>query len=80
MNKDSAIWRIDVQWKQVKFKPALHDVGGSFCRSLSSLRMRFDAMTSNLEEERKAVLVTNIPRNEIAAMTPNLLHDDDTAS
>ena len=24
--------------------PALHEVGGSFCRSLSSLRIRFDAM------------------------------------
>jgi hypothetical protein len=58
VNEDSVIWHIDVQWKQVKFKPALHDVGGSFCRSFSSLRMRFDAMTSNLEGERKAVLVT----------------------
>ena len=28
--------------------PALHDVGGSFCRSLSSFKIRFDAISLNL--------------------------------
>jgi len=33
--------------------PALHDVGGSFCKSLSSLRIRFDAMLKSKERERE---------------------------
>ncbi len=32
------------QQSSTKFSPALHDVGGSFCRSLSSLRIRLEAM------------------------------------
>ena len=32
--------------------PALHDVGGSFCKSLSSLRIRFDAMLKSNKGER----------------------------
>ena len=33
----------EVKWRR-KGLPALQEVGGSFCKSLSSLRMRFEAM------------------------------------
>ena len=36
-----------------KVVPALQDVGGSFCRSLSSFKIRFDAITYNNNKKLK---------------------------
>lgn len=37
--------KVDLEKKEI---PALHDVGGSFCKSLSSFRIRFDAICETL--------------------------------
>lgn len=35
----------DTKVTYFSLKPALHEVGGSFCKSLSSFKMRFEAMS-----------------------------------
>lgn len=42
-----------------KVVPALQDVGGSFCRSLSSFKIRFDAITYN----NKKLKIKNSPKH-----------------
>ncbi len=44
LKKNNDSFQTPFQQSSTKFSPALHDVGGSFCRSLSSLRIRLEAM------------------------------------
>ncbi len=44
LQKNNNSFQTPFQQSSTKFSPALHDVGGSFCRSLSSLRIRLEAM------------------------------------